>query len=173
MHRTSGCLVSRTRNLLVFSRQVERPMSTLRKLFKLHRAMHDFVLKGRNFFRDSETFEGLFGMSRNFVSLHKTIEDWYTMYKTSERFMELSERLVSTPWNVWKCGEPKKILNGSHKAFCIVPNLKWIGARMVNLHRSAENLFFYSMECNTHYKWSKSSRMSFTHQTRSTTPSPY
>ena len=78
------------------------------------------------------------------MALYKTIEGLYMMYETSKDFTELSERFASVLRNLLKSAEPKKVVNKSHETFCIVPNLKWVGAKVMNLYSSVVNLFFYS-----------------------------
>ncbi len=64
------------------------------------------------------------------------------MYETSKDFTELSERFVSILRNLVKPTEPKKVVNKDHETFYVVPNLKWIGVKVVNLHSSVINLSF-------------------------------
>ena len=67
------------------------------------------------------------------------------MYETSKNFTELSERFVSTLRNLVKSTEPKKVVNKGHITFFLVPNLKWVGSKVLNLHSSVINFFFYSV----------------------------
>jgi len=89
-----------------------------------------------------ETFESSAGILRNLMTLYKTIEGVYMMYGTIKDFTELSERLDSILRNLVKPAEPKKVVNKGHETFFVVPNLKWVGAKVVNLHSSVINLFF-------------------------------
>ena len=75
------------------------------------------------------------------MALYKTFEELYMVHKTSRNFTKLLERFVSMSRSLMKSAEPKKVVNKSYETFCIVPNLKCVGAKMVNLHSSVINFF--------------------------------
>ena len=77
--------------------------------------------------------------------LYKTVEGLHTMHETINDFTELSERFVSILRNLVKSAEPKKVVNKGHEIFFLVPNLKWVGSKVVNLHSSVINRFV--LEC--------------------------